>query len=178
MNQEWDIQPRSRACSGCNAAFQNGASYFTSLYFEGGRYERADYCEGCWQGGARERPRHSAWRGCYETPPPPPPPALRGETAESLLRNLMAANDPANRNTIYILALMLERQRIFVERERHTGEDGRSLLVYEQRKTGETFVITDPRLRLADLEAVQAEVTARLGETAPREETAESAAKV
>ena len=75
----------------------------------------------------------------------------------------METEDPANRNTIYILAVMLERRRILVERDVQTREDGVKVRVYEHRKTGETFLVPDPGLKLSELKSVQEVVVARLG---------------
>jgi len=57
----------------------------------------------------------------------------------------------------YVLAAMLERKRLFRQVEK-LDQDGRTVLVYEHLKTGETFLITDPGLKLAELDAVQKEV--------------------
>jgi hypothetical protein len=88
---------------------------------------------------------------------------LKKETAESLLRKLMQEDRPEHANTIYILAVMLERRRLLLERDVQVREDGMKLRIYEYRKTNETFVIPDPELKLAELEHVQEEVVAMLG---------------
>ena len=75
----------------------------------------------------------------------------------------MEGEDPAKLNTIYILAVMLERKRILAEQDVQIREDGAKVRVYEHRKTGETFIITDPGLKLTELTSVQAEVVAMLG---------------
>ena len=81
-----------------------------------------------------------------------------------MLRRLLESNDPAHANTRYLLAVMLERKRIL----RPQPSEEPTLLVYEHSKTGETFLITDPRLSLSDLAAVQEEVSALLsGLSAP-----------
>ena len=58
---------------------------------------------------------------------------------------------------------MLERKRILAERDIQTNENGTMVRVYEHRKTGETFLIPDPRLQLSQLEKVQEEVISMLG---------------
>jgi hypothetical protein len=75
-----------------------------------------------------------------------------------MLRRLVESHDPAHINTRFLLAVMLERKRIL--RPQPTSENG--LLVYEHAVTGETFIITDPKLSLSDLVAVQAEVSTLL----------------
>jgi hypothetical protein len=58
---------------------------------------------------------------------------------------------------------MLERKKIFVERDVQKTEDGRKLRVYEHKKTGESFLVIDPELKLDELEHVQDEVVVLLG---------------
>jgi hypothetical protein len=62
---------------------------------------------------------------------------------------------------------MLERQRVMVEREIKTLENGTRVVIYEHKKTGETFAITDPQLKLTALDAVQKDIMALL--TTPAE---------
>jgi hypothetical protein len=104
----------------------------------------------------------SRWHSVFRMPPPPEEEALKKETAESLLRKLMESEEESNRNIIYILAVMLERKRILVERGVEHREDSTVLRVYEHRKTRETFVIPEPHLQLDQLESVQAEVVGML----------------
>lgn len=95
-------------------------------------------------------------------PPREPDHRVRKETAEHLLRNLIKEENPGRTNAIYILAVMLERQRVFVEREARRTGDGRRLVIYEHKRTGETFAVTDPELRLAEVDPVQQEIMALL----------------
>jgi hypothetical protein len=162
MNQDWDIKPRSTQCHACAVPFTDQQPYLTRLVFDDAGYARADFCEKCWEIEIGQQPRHSAWKGIFRLPPPEPERTVRKETAESLLRELISRNDLARRNTVYILAVMLERQRVFVERDVQTGDDGNRTIIYEHRKTGETFAIPDPQLRLTELEPVQQEVMALL----------------
>ena len=75
----------------------------------------------------------------------------------------MEVEEEANRNAVFILAVMLERRRVLVERDVQVREDGVKVRFYEHRQTGETFVVPDPGLKLAELEHVQEEVVALLG---------------
>ena len=163
MNQqEWNIKARSDSCQVCNKTFADDEVFFSRLDFGEGGYGRRDCCAVCWNDAAKKNAL-SVWKSVYKLPPPPAPEPLKKETAESLLRELMETEDPANRNTIYILAVMLERRRILVERDVQTREDGVKVRVYEHRKTGETFLVPDPGLKLSELKSVQEEVVARLG---------------
>lgn len=169
MSQEWNIKPRGAACGACQKAFEDGQSYITRLAFEGIDYTRDDYCEPCWGAEAGRRERYSSWKGIFKVPPPEPERRVKKETAESLLRQLLEENVPARKNAIYILAVMLERQRVMVEREVRSGSAGERLVVYEHRKTGETFVLIDPQLKLTEIEPVQQEIMELLGGQAAAE---------
>jgi hypothetical protein len=73
----------------------------------------------------------------------------------------METDNPAHGNVIYILAIMLERKKVLVEKDVHVESDA-TRRVYEHRKTGETFIVRDPHLRLDQLEHVQEDVVAML----------------
>ena len=84
----------------------------------------------------------------------------------------MEDEDDTRINVIYILAVMLERKRILVERDIQTKDDGTTIRVYEHRQSGETFLIPEPYLRLDQLEHVQTEVVEMLGGTPKKQEAA------
>lgn len=150
-------------CSGCQTPFSDGQAYFAALVFDKEGYQRGDFCQACWEARSQDGSRYSMWHGVFRMPPPEPEEPLRKETAESLLRRLIEQEDPATGNVIYILAVMLERTRLLVEKDIQTRDDGVMIRVYEHRKTGETFLIADPRLQLDQLEAVQQQVMDMLG---------------
>jgi hypothetical protein len=58
---------------------------------------------------------------------------------------------------------MLERKKILIERDVQKTATGQKLRIYERKKTGETFLITDPDLQLDALETVQEQVVLLLG---------------
>jgi hypothetical protein len=158
MAQEWNIKPRGTGCTACSTAFVEGQHYFTRLTFQAGDYTRGDYCEQCRDAANAAQPGYSSWKGVFHAPPVTADYRVRRETAESLLRTLIDEDDPSKRQVIYILAVMLERQRSFVERDVRTMDDGSRVVVYEHRKTGETFAILDPQLKLTEIEPLQQEI--------------------
>lgn len=163
MNQqEWNIKMPAAVCASCGKAFADQEAIYSRLTFGAEGYQRHDGCAGCWPE-TQKTPSLSSWKSVYRMPAPPPPEAIKRETAESMLRQFMETEDPARLNAIYILAVMLERRRILVERDVKTREDGMKVRFYEHRKTGEIFVVPDPGLRLDELEHVQQEVIALLG---------------
>jgi hypothetical protein len=73
---------------------------------------------------------------------------------------------------------MLERSKILVERDAKEQPDRTIIRIYEHRRTGESFIVLDPRIRLENLGDVQSEVVAllsgtkTLGEVSPKPEAA------
>ena len=93
----------------------------------------------------------------FKSPPARPEEPIRKESAESLLRKLVALNDPAYVAACFILAVMLERKRLLKVKDQ-TRQDGRRIFIYEQPATGDIFTIADPDLRLDQLDEVQRDV--------------------
>ena len=161
MQQDWNIRSRAEACDATGKPFQEGEIFYTALFREEDEFRRTDLCEEAWnaRSGDHAAPTaFSSWRSKFELPAPPPPEPLPRDDAEGMLRRLLESNDPSHVNTRYLIAVMLERKRIL--RPQPSVEKG--ILVYEHARTGETFLIVDPDLSLADLVAVQEEVSALL----------------
>ena len=169
MAQDWDIKPRSDACSGCDAPFVADQALQSILVRGEEGYGRVDYCEACWTARQESLEAFSTWRSVYRLPPPKPEEVVKKETAESLLRRLIQQEDSERTDAIFILAVMLERKRLLAERDQRVQDDGRKVRVYEHRKTGESFVIIDPGLHLDELESVQAQVVVMLGGKVPED---------
>lgn len=165
MPQEWNIRPRGQACAVCGKPFENGQHCVSALRKTEGGLERLDCCGACWTNTPRDWEPFSFWEGEYEAPAPPArkKAAVGKDAAEGLLRRLIALDDPSMRNAVYVLAVMLERARILVERDAKPHESGGILRIYEHKKSGETFLVLDPRLRLDSLGDVQRQVVDLLG---------------
>lgn len=158
---EWNIQSRSHACRVCGASFADRQPYHTLLLDSRENYERIDVCESCWlgqhgPGTVRQAGFVSHWQGTYEVPVARPDP-IQKETAESLLRKLIEHHDPAEAAATFILAVMLERKRILKVKDQ-LHHEGRRIFVYEHARSGDVFTITDPELRLDQLEDVQRDI--------------------
>ena len=156
----WHVSKCAKACDGCEEAFQDKQVLHSRLFFDEGEYTRQDFCEKCEKKAA---PALSVWKTVFIVPPPPKEDAVKKENAESLLRRMLAKENEEDLNAVFILMVMLERKKIFVERDTKKAEDGRKLRIYEHKKTGESFIITDPELKLDQLEHVQEEVVILLG---------------
>lgn len=161
---EWNIQSRGHGCEVCGKPFADKESYHTLLVDEKSQFRRSDVCNACWPAKFAEAQSQpglfSYWQGQYEAPPPVTE-AIQKETAETLLRKLIEQNDPEHAPAGYILAVMLERKRILKVKEQFKRE-GKRVFIYEHPKSGDIFTITDPDLRLDQLEAVQRDVAALL----------------
>ena len=166
MSQEWNIRSRGHVCSLCQKPLVDKAPVISALREVASGYERFDCHPECWKAMPRDWEPFSQWDGVYFAPvrearnEP-----LKKEDAGELLRQLVTMDDPSMKNVIYVLAVMLERAKILVERDAKELEDGSIRRVYEDRKQGDTFVILDPRLRLENLSEVQQQVVALLSGT-------------
>lgn len=170
---DWNIQPRAPACQHCGRAFQKGEPLHTLLFDDRQGYERLDVCEACWQAQHAQGSNHrrgfiSHWVSRYEPPPPAPPEPIQKETAESLLRKLLAHHAAEQAGCVFVLAVMLERKRL-LKVKAQLREDGRRTLIYEHARTGEVFTVPDPELRLDQLDTVQREVAHLLEHGLPAE---------
>ena len=159
---EWNIQSRAHACQACERHFKKDELYHTLLFEEPAGLRRMDVCAACWTSqyglGASDRKGFiSHWQGVYVPPPAAPPEAIGRESAESLLRKLVAGGDPQHRAACFILAVMLERKRL-LKVQSQIVRDGIRVFVYEQPKTGDVFTIVDPNLQLNQLDEVQRDV--------------------
>jgi hypothetical protein len=178
---DWNIQSRASACEACAQPFADRQPLHTLLSDEHAeKLRRMDICEACWQSqfsdGARQRKGFiSHWQSIYEAPAAHAD-AIHRETAETLLRKLIEQNDPQHAPAMFILAVMLERKRVFKVKEQIV-HDGKRVFIYEQPGTGDVFTIADPDLHLDQLEVVQRDVAALLEHGLnPPETTAENPA--
>ena len=116
-----------------------------------------------WAQELSERQPFSFWKSVYVKNAPEARPEITSkESGMSLLQRLIEENEPHTENARYILALMLERKRVLAPTSVKETEQGR-MMFYENKKTGEAFVIRDPELRLDEVANVQEEVATLLG---------------
>jgi hypothetical protein len=168
---EWNLQSRSHACAACHSPFADKEVYHTVLRHGDDGYTRRDLCRQCFNADARADAM-SYWQGEYRAPAPPPPEPLQKETAETLLRKLAESTDPSHAAARYILAVMLERKKILKHRDTVREDNGVELLVYEHTRSGESFTIPDPHLRLDQLAEIQEQVVGLLHPAAASESPA------
>ena len=165
MAREWSIRPRGHACAECGKQFEDKRVCVSLLLDAAEGFARADYCAACWRV-LKDRPREgvvSVWEGIYEAPVRnEKTEVVTRESADALFRRLAILDDPETQPAVYVLAVMLERAKRLVERGRRGHESGGILRVYEDRATGDSFVVIDPRLRMDQIAKVQEDVAALL----------------
>jgi hypothetical protein len=161
LNETWHLRSRARQCSATSTPFIEGQPIITAIFPdpESSGYLRKDFLEEAWkQRGAEDETPFSSWRTTYS-------PILTTENthavtkqgAEELLRSLCEEDQEHTENTRYILALMLERQKLLRETDSQPTA-GSTLRIYEHRKTGEVFIVKDPNIPLDQVEKIQEEV--------------------
>ncbi len=167
MSQEWNIRSRGNACCICGQMFEDKQPCVSVLRELPDVFERRDYHTLCWRDETRDWQAYSVWDGEYAAPPAiVKDEPVKKEAAETLLRRLILLEDPAMRNVVYVLAVMLERGKQLVERDAQPHESGGILRVYEHKKTGDAFTVLDPRLRMDEIGTVQQQVVSLLSGTA------------
>jgi hypothetical protein len=164
MQQNWSIRSRAHACALTNRPFEDGESFHTTIYFDPDEngYVRRDVCAEAWAQEVEQRKPVAAWKTIYSKVLAEAKPEITPkESAQALLQRFIEEGDPRTENARYILALMLERKRQLTQ----TAEkeiDGAKMLFYENRKTGEIFIVRDPELRLNEIADMQDEVATLL----------------
>jgi hypothetical protein len=158
LPNDWPIKHRADACARTGRPFQPGEQFYTLLFREGDGFRREDLSEEAWSQRNENITPFSFWKMRYEPPPPEPPEPLGKESAEDILRRLLAGDDPSHVNACYVLAVMLERKRVLKQIKTDTTAE-RPVLIYEHAKTGDVFIVPDVRLRLDEIEHVQHEVS-------------------
>lgn len=157
LQSPWNIQRRASRCTATNVPFTDGEFFHTLLFQEKEGLRREDLCEEAWRTRLPELIPFCYWKSKYEKPAEAAPETMPREGVESLLRRLSTEDEPQTLNVRYILVLMLERKRILKQIEEKPSDEGR-MLIYEHVKTGEAFIVTDPMLRLDQIDAIQQDV--------------------
>jgi len=165
MLQQWNIRSRAHQCAVSSRPFEDGEKHYTAIYFdtEANGYSRRDVGFDAWEQELAERQPFSFWKSIYSKNAPDERPEIATkESGMALLQHMIEEDDSYTENARYILVLMLERKRILTPTAVKETEQGR-MLFYENRKTGDAFIIRDPELRLDEVAGVQEEVATLLG---------------
>lgn len=161
LPESWHVRTRARECASTQRDFTDGEAIITALFPDpdSSGYLRRDFCEEAWQScGLESEKPFSFWKTNFAAPSgTSPQQSVEKLSAEDLLSRLVEEDEDHTENTRYILAIMLERQKLFRETDSQRTVNG-ILRVYEHRKTGEVFIVKDPDIALSEVEAVQNEV--------------------
>jgi hypothetical protein len=176
MQQNWHIRSRAHQCALTERPFEDGEVFYTAIWFdpELNEYARRDVCTDAWKQEQETRKPIASWRSIYRKAEVEARPEIAPKaSAQELLQRFIEEGDPKTENARYILALMLERKRQLVQ----TAEkeiDGNKMLFYENKKTGEIFIVRDPELLLEEVVQIQEEVATILAFGGPAAEAAKA----
>lgn len=178
MQQNWHIRSRAHHCALTERPFEEGEKHHTAIYFDTktGEFTRRDICNEAWEQELAERTPFSHWRSVYEKHVTEAKPEITPkESAIVLLQRLIDEDQAHTEHARYILALMLERKRVLSPTATKENDEGHRLLFYENKKTGDVYMVRDPELRLDEIASVQEEVANLLGFGGPVAEAAKVA---
>lgn len=161
LPDSWHLRSRSRRCSVTDTPFTEGQAIVTAIFPdpESSGYLRKDFAAEAWNDRCEEdKAPFSHWHTKFRpTPVDESVPAVTKQTAEDLLHTLVEEDQEHTENTRYILAVMLERQKLLRETDTQPTNGG-ILRIYEHRKTGEVYIVKDPNIPLDQVQAIQEEV--------------------
>lgn len=161
INEPWNVRSRSRECCTCNRPFSDGETMITALFPDpnSSGYLRRDYSLEGWNQAKNETNQpFSFWKSIFRAPESTPNrKPIEKLSAEELFRQLTEEDESHTENTRYVLAVMLERQKLLRETDHQRTAQG-ILRVYEHRKSGEVFLVRDPDIPLSKVDLVQQEV--------------------
>ncbi|MHB1078703.1 MAG: hypothetical protein ACYC67_04825 [Prosthecobacter sp.] len=176
MQQNWSIRSRAHTCAVTGRQFEDGESFHTTIYFdpEENGYVRRDVCAEAWAQEVEQRKPVAAWKTIYSRVLAEAKPEITPkEGAQALLQRFIEEGDPRTENARYILALMLERKRQ-LHQTAEKEVDGAKMLFYENKKTGEIFIVRDPELKLSEMADMQDEVATLLAFGGPAADAAKA----
>lgn len=153
----WNIKGCSPQCTNCKKEWKDKDEYHCLLFLLPQGSRRDDYCVNCWGDGKRENNADSYWKGRFKDVGAglgPAQPALGEPLLLRILKKWMNKEERLHQCFCYIIALLLERNRYFRKRP-SIKKDGHEELVYEDRTTGEAYILEDPNLTLAELTTIE-----------------------
>lgn len=155
----WDIKACTGRCTRCNKDFIDGENFFCRLFLEESGPRREDFCKNCWDLKNDLDKGYSSWMGKYkEIPGEIEEEPIEDPILKHLLKKWINATERLHQCFCYVIALLLERNKTFSEKPSITDSDGKKRLVYEDRDTGETYLIEDPNLSLQELGGIEGQI--------------------
>ncbi len=164
FGESWHIRTRSHTCVQSGKVFVDQEMIIAALFPdpESSGWLRRDFSLEGWKNcGELGQDCFSHWKTVYKAPVSQDKVQVTKESPIDLLRRLVLEEEEHTEKIRFILAVMLERQKVLVETDTQTIPSG-ILRVYEHRKEGDVFLIRDPNVALDMVEEVQREVLALL----------------
>ncbi|RYD30695.1 MAG: hypothetical protein EOP87_16180, partial [Verrucomicrobiaceae bacterium] len=132
----WHLRSRARECAATGTTFTSGQQIITAIFPDpdSSGYLRKDFSLEGWNGLAddAEKP-FSFWKTSFVSTAAAEKPAAEKLSAEEILRRLIEEDEDHTENTRYILAVMLERQKLLRETDSQRTAGG-IIRVYEHKK--------------------------------------------
>jgi hypothetical protein len=160
LMESWHIKSRAHCCVLTEKRFEVNETIIAALFpdVELSGWVRRDYSLAAWENlGSEVNNAFSFWRTIYYGNQVTEKASVTKESPIDLLRRLVEEEEEHTETVRFILAVMLERQRLIRETDTQHVPLG-ILRVYEHRKDGDVFLIRDPNLPLDQIESVQTEV--------------------
>lgn len=159
----WDIKGCSGKCIKCNKDFDNEEIFCCRLFLEETGPMREDYCMNCWNVRTDSPKGYSNWQGRYRSQPQEiEEEPVKEPIAKQLLKKWLHSTERLHQCFCYVLALLLLRNRTFSEKPKIMGSDGKERLVYEDKDTGETYILEDPCLTINELTQIEGQLQGML----------------
>lgn len=150
----WEIQGCSERCLMCSKEFSDGENFHCRLFLEKDGPRREDYCKDCWAKRSDIGKGYSSWQGRYKVQPVHiDEEPIKEPISKQLLKKWIHSTERLHQCFCYVLAILLERNKTFQIRPNIKGQ-----LVYEDRDTGETYILIDPGLTIKELTQIEGQL--------------------
>ena len=143
FGESWHIRSRTHTCVVTGKHFVDGEVIVAAIFPdpESSGWLRKDYSIDGWEQSKDERVgQFSQWKTQYKAPVASEKLEVTKESPIDLLRRLVEEEEEHTEKVRFILAVMLERQKVLVEKDTQAVPSG-ILRVYEHRKEGDVFLI-------------------------------------
>ena len=150
----WNIRKISNSCYKSKDLFDDNETVISELVFENGIFERRDYKNQFFDANNQSL---SSWKTIFKLQKPKEE-IIKKDSIEDLLRKKISLESNDSINIIFILAIMLERKKVLIEKSFFFDDNNKKIRIYEHKKTNESFTIVDPQLSLDEIEPLKEEV--------------------
>lgn len=157
---EYVIEANTRRCAVTGRQLEAGEKYYSALLDEGGKFRRLDYSSEAWQGPPQGA--FSFWAGRIPPADATGRPKIDDDMLLDCFQRLEGDADAGRVNFRYIVGLLLMRRKRFRFDEARMEND-QEILVLRCVRTGEQYLVVNPRLTETEMAAVQEEVFKVLG---------------